>query len=252
MIITITSPGYKYTSEMNRQVSSKTETPASKLTENAPSLAEFQKILSEKMNANSSSSGSVASASNVGSLSSAGNTASSIGSTVSASNTASSSLTGNTSSTLRITSSLTGSSSASSKSEGSYVDTGLGFSVPASLESIFEKAADKYGVDVKLLETIGYNESRFQTTATSSTGAQGIMQLMPSTAKSYGVTNAYDPEQNIMAAAHILSDKLKEFNGDLDLAIGAYGCGSGAIHRNGDKLTTAGRYYVAKFRKYYN
>ncbi len=78
------------------------------------------------------------------------------------------------------------------------------------------------------------------------------MQLMPSTAKSYGVTNAYDPEQNIMAGAHIISDKLKEFNGNLDLAIGAYACGSGAIHRNGDKLTTAAKYYVAKFRKYYN
>ncbi|MCI6649266.1 MAG: transglycosylase SLT domain-containing protein [Lachnospiraceae bacterium] len=132
------------------------------------------------------------------------------------------------------------------------MDTGLGFSVPSSLESIFQKAAKKYGVDVKILETIGYNESRFQATATSSSGAQGIMQLMPSTAKSYGVTNAYDPEQNIMAGAHIISDKLKEFNGNLDLAIGAYACGSGAIHRNGDKLTTAGRYYVAKFRKYYN
>ncbi len=237
MVITITSPGYKYTSEMSRQVSSGTETPASKLTENAPLLKEFQEILAEKMNDNSLSSGSSNSA-----VSGTNNSSSAL---------ASSSSSGITSSALSSTSTA-GSTSYASKSGSSSVDTGLGFSVPSSLESIFEKAAKKYGIDVKILETIGYNESRFQTTATSSSGAQGIMQLMPSTAKSYGVTNAYDPEQNIMAGAHIISDKLKEFNGNLDLAIGAYACGSGAIHRNGDKLTTAAKYYVAKFRKYYN
>ena len=237
MVITITSPGYKYTSEMSRQVSSDVKTSASKLTENAPSLKEFQKILAEKMNDNSLSSGSSNSV-----VSGTNNSSSAL---------ASISSSGSTSSALSSTSTA-GSTSSASKSGSSSVDTGLGFSVPSSLESIFQKAAKKYGVDVKILETIGYNESRFQATATSSSGAQGIMQLMPSTAKSYGVTNAYDPEQNIMAGAHIISDKLKEFNGNLDLAIGAYACGSGAIHRNGDKLTTAGRYYVAKFRKYYN
>ena len=237
MVITITSPGYKYTSEMSRQVSSDVKTSASKLTENAPSLKEFQKILAEKMNDNSLSFGSSNSV-----VSGTNNSSSAL---------ASISSSGSTSSALSSTSTA-GSTSSASKSGSSSVDTGLGFSVPSSLESIFQKAAKKYGVDVKILETIGYNESRFQATATSSSGAQGIMQLMPSTAKSYGVTNAYDPEQNIMAGAHIISDKLKEFNGNLDLAIGAYACGSGAIHRNGDKLTTAGRYYVAKFRKYYN
>lgn len=250
MVITITSPGYKYTSEMSRQVSSDVKTSASKLTENAPSLKEFQKILAEKMNDNSLSSGSsnsVVSGTNnsssaLASISSSGSTSSALSSTSTA---------GSTSSALSSTSTA-GSTSSASKSGSSSVDTGLGFSVPSSLESIFQKAAKKYGVDVKILETIGYNESRFQATATSSSGAQGIMQLMPSTAKSYGVTNAYDPEQNIMAGAHIISDKLKEFNGNLDLAIGAYACGSGAIHRNGDKLTTAAKYYVAKFRKYYN
>lgn len=237
MVITITSPGYKYTSEMSRQVSSDVKTSASKLTENAPSLKEFQKILAEKMNDNSLSFGSSNSV-----VSGTNNSSSAL---------ASISSSGSTSSALSSTSTA-GSTSSASKSGSSSVDTGLGFSVPSSLESIFQKAAKKYGVDVKILETIGYNESRFQATATSSSGAQGIMQLMPSTAKSYGVTNAYDPEQNIMAGAHIISDKLKEFNGNLDLAIGAYACGSGAIHRNGDKLTTAAKYYVAKFRKYYN
>ena len=237
MVITITSPGYKYTSEMSRQVSSDVKTSASKLTENAPSLKEFQKIFAEKMNDNSLSFGSSNSV-----VSGTNNSSSAL---------ASISSSGSTSSALSSTSTA-GSTSSASKSGSSSVDTGLGFSVPSSLESIFQKAAKKYGVDVKILETIGYNESRFQATATSSSGAQGIMQLMPSTAKSYGVTNAYDPEQNIMAGAHIISDKLKEFNGNLDLAIGAYACGSGAIHRNGDKLTTAAKYYVAKFRKYYN
>ncbi|MDD6551538.1 MAG: transglycosylase SLT domain-containing protein [Lachnospiraceae bacterium] len=220
MVITITSPGYKYTSELTKTASETTKTRASEIADQGPSLQQFQHILSEKM-----------AGSQQASAASANTTAGSAASSTS-----------------------TGSQTAqaSSAATSTPVDTGLGFKVPYSLKSIFEKAADKYGVDVKLLETIGYIESGFHNTSTSGAGAQGIMQLMPATAKSYGVTDPYDPEQNIMGGAHVLADKLKEFNGNVDLACAAYNCGSGAIHRAGDTLTAAGKRYVEKVHRYYN
>ena len=78
----------------------------------------------------------------------------------------------------------------------SYLDTSS-----TTLDDIFQKASDTYGVPVNLLKAIAKQESNFDPNATSSCGAQGIMQLMPKTAASLGVTDAYDPEQNIMGGA---------------------------------------------------
>lgn len=111
--------------------------------------------------------------------------------------------------------------------------------VPSSLKGIFEKASKKYGVSEKLLEAIAWHESRFQTDATSSSGAMGVMQLMPVTAKSLGVSNAYDPQENIMAGARLVADKLREFDGNLDLAMAAYSDGSGAVHRAGNRVPSS-------------
>lgn len=102
-----------------------------------------------------------------------------------------------------------------------------------SLNDIFERASKKYGVDVDLLKAVGYEESRFQANAVSSAGAIGIMQLMPSTAKALGVKNAYDPEQNIMGGAKLLASHLKKYNGNVTLALAAYGAGSGAVDKYG-------------------
>ncbi|MCR4716367.1 MAG: lytic transglycosylase domain-containing protein, partial [Lachnospiraceae bacterium] len=104
---------------------------------------------------------------------------------------------------------------------------------PTSLNDIFERASNKYGVDVNLLKALGYEESRFQANAVSSAGAIGIMQLMPETAKSLGVTNPYDPEQNIMGGAKLLAAHLKKYDGNVTLALAAYGAGSGAVDRYG-------------------
>lgn len=102
-----------------------------------------------------------------------------------------------------------------------------------SLEDIFREASEKYNVSIDLLKAIGYNESRFQADATSSAGAMGIMQLMPSTAKALGVTDAYDPYQNIMGAAKLLSQLSDMYDGNQTLMIAAYNAGSGNVAKYG-------------------
>lgn len=103
----------------------------------------------------------------------------------------------------------------------------------ATLDSIFEKAAKKYKVSENLLKSIGKTESDFNTKAVSRSGAQGVMQLMPATAAELGVTNSFDPEQNIMGGAKYISGLLKRYNGDTKLALAAYNAGSGNVAKYG-------------------
>lgn len=128
-----------------------------------------------------------------------------------------------------------------------------GLSCSAQLDAIFDEAASKYGVDAKFLKAIAKYESDFSTECTSSSGAMGIMQLMPQTAASLGVTNAYDPYQNIMGGARYISEKLAQYNGDKSLALAAYNAGSGNVAKYGGippfKET---QNYVAKVMAYYN
>ena len=102
-----------------------------------------------------------------------------------------------------------------------------------TLDDIFQKAADTYQVPVNLLKAIGLAESSFHVDATSRCGAQGIMQLMPKTAKALGVTDSYDPEQNIMGGAKYISDLLKNYKGDASLALAAYNAGSNNVKKYG-------------------
>ncbi|MCI8377128.1 MAG: lytic transglycosylase domain-containing protein [Lachnospiraceae bacterium] len=100
-------------------------------------------------------------------------------------------------------------------------------------DSYFKAAAKKYNVSESLLKAIAKAESNFNPKDVSSSGAMGVMQLMPETAKGLGVKDPFDPEQNIMGGAKCISQKLKEFNGDVRLALAAYNAGSGAVRRNG-------------------
>lgn len=102
-----------------------------------------------------------------------------------------------------------------------------------SLDKIFDKAADKYNIPVELLKAVGKAESNFDANAVSRCGAQGIMQLMPATAKGLGVTNSLDPEQNIMGGAKYLSGLLKKYDGNTTLALAAYNAGSGNVAKYG-------------------
>lgn len=100
-------------------------------------------------------------------------------------------------------------------------------------DAYFKEASSKYDVSESLLKAIAKAESDFNPNCISSAGAMGVMQLMPETAKGLGVDDPYDPEQNILGGAKCISQKLKEFNGDVKLALAAYNAGSGAVRRNG-------------------
>lgn len=102
-----------------------------------------------------------------------------------------------------------------------------------NLDDIFEEAAQKYQVNVNLLKAIGKAESDFRPNITSHAGAMGIMQIMPATAREYGVTNPYDPRQNIMAGAREISELLKKYNGDLELSLAGYNAGMGNVAKYG-------------------
>lgn len=104
---------------------------------------------------------------------------------------------------------------------------------PAEWDSIFNRAAAEYNVDVNLLKAVAKTESNFNTNATSSAGAMGVMQLMPATAQYLGVTDAYDPEQNIMGGARYISRMLQKYDGDVALALAAYNAGPGNVDRYG-------------------
>lgn len=104
---------------------------------------------------------------------------------------------------------------------------------PPDLYPLFEEAAFTYGVPVNLLTSIARAESGFHTNAVSSAGAVGIMQLMPATAASLGVENSYDPRQNIMGGAKLISQLLSKYNGNTSLALAAYNAGSNNVDQYG-------------------
>lgn len=123
--------------------------------------------------------------------------------------------------------------------------------VPSDLNAIFEEAAQKYNVPSSLLKAVGKAESDFNTKAVSHCGAQGVMQLMPATARGLGVTDSFDPRQNIMGGAKYLSDMLKKYNGNTKLALAAYNAGSNNVDKyNGIPPFKETQNYVVKVMEY--
>lgn len=100
-----------------------------------------------------------------------------------------------------------------------------------SVEHLIYSMAQKYGVDPDLIQQVVKAESGFNSKATSSVGAMGLMQLMPGTAASYGVKDAYDPIQNLDGGTHFLKDLIDRFQGNIPLSLAAYNAGPGAVDK---------------------
>ena len=104
---------------------------------------------------------------------------------------------------------------------------------PEQIAALVEQNARTWQVDPALIKAVIANESGFNANATSSAGAQGLMQLMPATAASLGVRDPYDPAQNVAGGTHYLRGLLDRFGGDKRLAIAAYNAGPGAVEKYG-------------------
>lgn len=103
----------------------------------------------------------------------------------------------------------------------------------ANVEELIEAFSNQYNVDSDFIKAIIKQESGFNTNATSKKGAMGLMQLMPSTAESMGVTDAYDPSQNIEGGVKYLRGLLDKFDNNKELALAAYNAGPTAVKKYG-------------------
>jgi len=101
---------------------------------------------------------------------------------------------------------------------------------------LVQKAAREHSLDQALLRAMIATESGFDPHAVSSKGAVGLMQLMPETARRYGVRDLYDPAENIQGGAKYLRDLMRKFNNDLSLTLAAYNAGEDAIIQYGNRI----------------
>ena|SRR5437870_547743 len=115
-------------------------------------------------------------------------------------------------------------------------------------------SANRNGVDPLLLYSIMHQESSFKLRAISPKGARGLMQLMPGTAARYGVTNIFDPRQNIEGGARYVRFLLDLFDGDVNLTLAGYNAGEGAVEKYGWQVPPYAetQEYVRRISRRYN
>lgn len=123
--------------------------------------------------------------------------------------------------------------------------------VPQYLASVITEASAKYGVDPNLVAAMAFRESRFDANAVSRRGAQGVMQLMPKTARALGVKDSFDARQNVFGGAKYLKYLLDRFDGDVTLTLAAYNAGPELVAKVGPSATEEAVQYVAAVRQFY-
>ncbi len=122
----------------------------------------------------------------------------------------------------------------------------------ARYAALIARTARKYGLDPQLLHAVIRAESAYDPGAVSPKGAVGLMQLLPETARRYGVVDLRDPKANLEAGARYLKDLLKQF-GDVKLALAAYNAGEAAVQKYGNRVPPyrETRRYVARVMQFY-
>lgn len=124
---------------------------------------------------------------------------------------------------------------------------GRGKLFSSTYNELIKFAARQHGVDPHLLKAVIHVESAFNASAVSPKGAQGLMQLMPSTARRFGVKNAFRPQDNISGGTRLLKQLIAKYNGNLKLALAAYNAGEEAVSRyNGIPPYSETQNYVRK------
>jgi soluble lytic murein transglycosylase-like protein len=125
--------------------------------------------------------------------------------------------------------------------------------IPSAFKDVVEDAARQYGLDPYLLHAMIKVESGYDPRALSAKGARGLMQLMPETARRFGVSDAFNPRENVRAGAEYVHWLLELFQGDVELALAGYNAGEQAVIRAGYRIPAYGetRNYVPKVLAYY-
>ncbi|MGL4388561.1 MAG: lytic transglycosylase domain-containing protein [Brevinema sp.] len=123
---------------------------------------------------------------------------------------------------------------------------------PGTWDQIIKKAGSEFDIDERLIHAVIQAESAYNPQAVSRVGAQGLMQLMPNTAKELGVTDSFNPEQNIIGGTKYLREMLNYYKGDLTKTLAAYNAGPDAVDRsNGIPPYRETQEYVPKVLNYY-
>jgi hypothetical protein len=121
------------------------------------------------------------------------------------------------------------------------------------IDAAIDEAAARHHVDPSLVRSVVKVESNFNPNAVSRAGAMGLMQLMPSTARSLNVSNPFDPQQNVDAGVRHLRKLLDSYGGNVSLSLAAYNAGSGAVARSaGIPNFKETRNYVRRITTLYN
>ncbi len=126
-------------------------------------------------------------------------------------------------------------------------------SPPPEIDKLVERTAEQHRVDPQLVKAIIQVESGYDARAVSSKGALGLMQLIPATARRFGVSNAFNPKENIEGGVNYLRYLLDTFNGDVTLSLAAYNAGEHSVMREGGvPHYSETQDYVEKVRSLYD